>query len=100
MAIEFILSAAGIIFGIAGSVVLSFSLNKLTDELVLCLRFVDTTVGALVSSQNISRFTGIETRLKGGVTSAKKRTYFGLLLLATGFTLQLIALFLQFCTNG
>lgn len=100
MTLQLALSIIGLVLGIAGSVVLAFSLNKLTAELVLCLQLVDTTVGSLVSSHEIPRFTGIDARLNDGVASAKNRTIGGVLLLAMGFALQLVTLFMQAYPNA
>jgi hypothetical protein len=94
------LAGVGLAFGVIGSIVLAVSLNTLTGEQVLCLRFVDTTVGALCSTSNVPRFTGIEERLAGGVTSAKRRTVIGVSLVTLAFVFQFVALLVQVCTSA
>ncbi len=84
-----VLSVSGLVLATVGAFILAFSLNRAISELVICLQFVDVTLGALCSGGAVPRFEGIETRLKKGVTSAKNRTMAGVVLVAIGLLFQL-----------
>jgi hypothetical protein len=92
---DFVLSLVGLVSGLVGALILAFSLNRIVEELVLAFESTDTTLEALISSQHVPKFTGMDRRLKAGLTSAKSRTNLGLILLAISFAFQLLALILQ-----
>ena len=94
MPVAAVTSLAGLAVTLVGAVLLAFSLNRLFQELLICLQFVDVTVGSLCAGGDVPRFEGINTRLQSGVRSAKARTIAGVALVAVGSLLQLVGFLL------
>jgi len=87
-----IISVIGLLLGLSGSIILAFSLNRIIQELNFALQFHDITIGQILSRGDIPHFTGIDERLKSGLTSTAKRTTTGIVFIALGFAIQIIPL--------
>lgn len=59
-----LLSLLAAIFGLVGSVILAFSLNRVLWEVRFCIDAMSTTIESVVSKGDIYVFTGLGERLK------------------------------------
>jgi hypothetical protein len=88
-------SIVALVFGFLGSVMLAASMNRLFRPILLSLNAFDTTLKAyLGGDQNVPVFRGLDKHLDRGVIANKRLSVAGFLLLAIGFILQLVALFI------
>jgi hypothetical protein len=58
------LSLLAAIFGLAGGIILAFSLNRVLSEIRFALDMIATSIEIITGAGNVYVFKGIDTRLK------------------------------------
>ena len=97
MQINEILNLVGLILNIVGSIILAVSLSKFLSSLHGAVVIHDLQIQALISRKDKVLVGDVANLLRTGSRDSKMRTAFGLMLLITGFILQLIPYIILLC---
>lgn len=85
-----IINLTGLFLNIIGSILLGVSLSRYLTSLHGAIYFHDKQIQSLVNGDSIVLSADIANMLKRGVQNSRTRTKIGLILIVTGFVIQLI----------
>jgi hypothetical protein len=99
-----ILNLTGLIFNVVGSILLAVSLSKYLTSIHGAAAIHDMQLQALINKKDKVLVGDVANLLKVGVENGRLRTTIGLILIVTGFILQLIPyivlFYKQYITNA
>ena len=87
-----IISLMGLILNTIGSVILAFSLNKITKMFNTSITALEHFKDTFLSGGDVLSFTGMENHRNKALKISRRMTNIGLTLLILGFVLQIISL--------
>lgn len=87
-----IISLMGLILNTLGSVILAFSLNKVTNMLNTSISTLEHFKDTYLSGGDVLSFTGMDKHRNKALKISRLMTNIGLTLLILGFVLQIISL--------
>lgn len=85
-----IINLTGLVFNIIGSILLGVSLSRYLTSIHGALYFHDKQIQSLINRDSRIISADIANMLKRGVENSRIRTTIGLILIVTGFVIQLI----------
>lgn len=84
------LNILGLTAGIIGTIILAISLGRLLKALRLSVTAHEIFIESFTSGGNVVKLTGTDLHIARGSKNAATLTFVGLLLVITGFVLQLL----------
>ena len=87
-----IISLMGLILNTLGSIILAFSLNKVTKMLNTSITALENFKYSYLSGGDVFSFTGMDKHRNKALKISRYMTNIGLILLILGFVLQIISL--------
>lgn len=82
----------GLSLNLLGAIILAFAQHRLTREIGLTLRFLDTSLRTITTPGDVYVFTGLERRWEDETKRNRRMSTVAWVLIAAGFFLQLLPL--------
>lgn len=94
-----ILNLTGLFFNIIGSILLGVSLSRYLTSIHGAIFFHDKQIQSLINRDSKILIADVANILKTGVENSRLRTTVGLILIVTGFAIQLVPYIINILTK-
>ena len=92
-------SIVGAVLAFVGTIVLAFSMGKVLWEFMFSIDAISTSIESIADGGDIYVFQGLHERISKAISSSKKPTWIGIILVFISMLMQGYSLYLSFESN-